>query len=201
MIRVGFTGVPATGKTTAARMLSASFKDVDGVESIELVSEYARRYISKYDEITSVWDQLHIFDKQIEWETHAEKDTDLLITDSPVFIAFMYVLDIRSTGKKDTMIVNDLFKKMSDLNIPSRYDFVFHLPPILKPVDDGVRPKHHLDPVWREEADQTLKMCFKLFPPKNFIVLEEVSIESRVASCVKHIKNYLNEEINNGTEN
>jgi len=62
-----------------------------------------------------------------------------MITDSPVLLNFAYALDLRGSNPKDAMLVNDLFKMTSRINLPTRYDLIFHLPPFLPPVRDGIR--------------------------------------------------------------
>lgn len=183
MLRIGFSGVPSSGKTTMARALAAELKTKYRV--IELVSEYARMYKIKYGPIATVQDQFRILDKQVEWEEEIPITTDVLITDSPVFLGFLYALDLRDPhDKKDTMWVNDLFRKMSNLNSPARYDFIFNLKPVLVPVDDSVRDQEHLSPEWREDKDLFIKMLFKMFPPRNFIELQTLSVEERLGEIL-----------------
>lgn len=191
MKRIGFVGVPGSGKTSTARALTAFCRQND-FKNIELVSEYARRFIAKYGNPESLTDQYRITEKQVEWEESIPLQTDLMITDSPIFIGFLYALNIRDiNSRKDTMYVNDLFKRLNKLNINCRYDIIFFLPPILKPVADGVRPELHFNEEWREKASNELKFIFSMFPSKNFVILKEVDIEKRVAECLKYMKEFL----------
>ena len=169
MLKIGFSGIPSTGKTTLARETASLLKADYPV--IEIVSEYARMYKVKYGEIETVQDQFRILDKQIEWEDEIAPKTEVLITDSPIFIGFLYALDVRNTeSQKDTMWLNDLFRKMCKYNTPLRYDVIFHLPPV-EAVNDSVRNPEHLTESWRREADSLMKSLFKIFPAKNFIEL------------------------------
>lgn len=96
MIRVGFIGTPGSGKTSTARALASQCRRIDALNNVEIVSEYARRYISKHGSIDFLWEQYRILHKQLEWETSVENDNlDLLITDSPIFVGFAYCLDLR----------------------------------------------------------------------------------------------------------
>ena len=187
MKRIGFVGVPGSGKSSVARGLAA--RGHEKLKKIELVSEYARRFISKYGTIDRVSDQYKILQKQIDWEDVIPKDeTDVLITDSPVFLGFLYALTLRDSNDiKDAMYVNDIFKRMTKLNCPHRYDIIFHLPPLWKPVHDGVRPKEHFSDDWRDEADLMLQFIFKLFPPKYFITLKADTLDARVDECFQHV--------------
>ena len=86
MIRIGITGVPGSGKTTLARSVASVYRNK--LKRAELVSEYARRYISKHGNITFLWEQYRILEKQLEWENSVK--ADILISDSPVHLGFLY---------------------------------------------------------------------------------------------------------------
>lgn len=189
MIRVGFVGVPGAGKTSTARALSAFCRKIPELKRVELISEYARRYIAKYGLVNHIADQYKIMSKQLEWEDVIPADeTDLIITDSPVHLGWLYVMGFPRDSIKSVMYINDIFKVMNKTNYPSRYDIIFHLPPVLKPVEDGVRIKEHFDEEWRKEADYKIRFIFKLFPPKKFVALQSTGIMERVEESLEHIK-------------
>lgn len=194
MIRVAFSGIPSTGKTSIARALAAFFKKTETVKNIELITEYARTYIENFGPMETIWEQYKVLDKQTDKENQVPKQTDLLITDSPLPLAFLYVLDLRKDTAKDSMVVDDMFHKINSLNRPRRYDIIFHLPPIIEVVNDGVRPEKHCDPAWRAEADNSIQFIFKtLFPPKKFVVMEATDLKARVNFCNKVLEEYLAE--------
>ena len=70
------------------------------LETIELVSEYARAYIHKYGSIDSVYDQMRIFNKQLAEENQFPSTIDVLVTDSPIFLGFGYALELRKENNK-----------------------------------------------------------------------------------------------------
>lgn len=191
MIRVGFIGTPGSGKTSTARALASQCRRIQTLNNVEIVSEYARRYISKHGSIDFLWEQYRILHKQLEWETSVENDNlDLLITDSPIFVGFAYCLDLREKiecSKKEDMVLKDLFSDMIRLNNPIRYDIIFHIPPVLQPIDDGVRPKSNFDDNWRSRMDNRLKVVFDIFGPKELITIEQEDLQSRVNVCIEHI--------------
>jgi len=172
MIRVGITGVPGSGKTTLARSLSSKCRGEDQLKNVELINEYARRYISKHGLITSILEQYRILEKQCEWEDSVCNDNlDLMITDSPVFLGFLYCTELSKSNSKEIMFFNDIFKKMVKLNFPEpRYDIIFHLPPFFKPVEDGVRAEEHFQDSWREKSDSMIISIFQIFKPRIFVV-------------------------------
>lgn len=193
MHKIGMVGVPGSGKSTLARALSAGCGDTLGLYKVELISEYARRYISKYGAIESITEQYRILEKQYNWEDSVINDNlDLLITDSPIHMGFLYAMEMRDVNNlKDNMCINDIFKRMSKLNCPPRYDIIFHLPPLWKPSEDGIRPQQHFEDGWRTEADLKIQFIFRLFPPKHFITLESDTMEGRIEECFKYCKDLL----------
>ena len=110
-----------------ARAVAAGSRTILGIDNVELVCEYARRYIAKYGNIESIMEQSRILEKQYEWESNViNNDLDLLITDSPVHMGFLYVMEIRDPNNLKEIInvhgiFNDIFKRMSKINCPPRY--------------------------------------------------------------------------------
>ena len=191
MKRIGFVGVPGSGKSSVARGVAA--QSYNRIGRVELVAEYARRFLIKYGAVTNVSDQYKILSKQMEWEDAIPtNDTDVMISDSPIHMGFLYVMEMRDVNnEKDTMYTNDIFKRMSKLNCPHRYDIIFHLPPLWKPTEDGVRPQQQFEDAWRNEADLKIQFIFKLFPPRHFVTLVSGTLEERIEECFQYCKQYL----------
>jgi len=190
-INIGISGVPGTGKSSLARSLAGSLATNKNIKTVELISEYARTYIAKYGSIDSIWEQYKILDKQVDMENVIPKHTDVLITDSPVTMYFHYTLDAKKDSSKDSMVLEDMFHKINLLNANNRYDIIFHVPPTFAPNDDGIRSKH-LDPMWREESDKSIRfICGKLFPPKKFVVVEPLDLMERVKFCNNVLQEYI----------
>lgn len=191
MFKVGFSGVPGCGKTSTARALAAACRRIGGLKNVELIDEYARWYINTYGPIETVWEQMRIYKKQLSREDKVPQAVNLMITDSPVFIGFSYALLLSRPGvRKDTMVVNDLFKEMNKLQMDRpRYDLVFHLPPLLRPVDDGTREQVQLEEAWRCAMDRRQQAVFELFAPAApLVVIEETGLQERVEACLGRIK-------------
>lgn len=191
MIRVGFVGVPGSGKTTLARAVAAACRAEDKLRNVELVSEYARRYISKHGPVKHLWEQVRIMSKQIEWEDSVG-NADIIICDSPVHIGFIYSLDLyNSSDKKQVMLMNDVYKMLNKENNPMRYNIIFHLDPILKPIKDGIRLDLHFNETWRKEKNEVIRVTFReIFKPRIYHVIIEESLASRVKESLNKIKEY-----------
>jgi len=194
MLRIGVIGVPGSGKTSLCRAVTSACRRIPSLQRIELVSEYARRYISKHGRVEDIWEQYRIMEKQIEWEDSIPiKKTDLVITDSPIHLGFLYACDIVTNKPKDIMVYNDIFKKMSKLNEGKpRYDIIFHLPPTIKPVDDGIRSPEQLDDNWRKENNT--KLCFifdTIFKPASLLTIESADMNNRVSVVIEHLNKLL----------
>jgi nicotinamide riboside kinase len=196
MIRVGLTGVPGSGKTTLSRAIASKCRGIEGLKHVELVQEYARRYISKHGNISSILEQYRILKKQQEWEDSVtNSDLDILFTDSPIFLGWIYCCNLPKRNSKEIMFFNDVFKEMVKLNYPKpRYDIIFHLSPDLKPVEDGVRSEQHFDESWRKEADIMIKSTMIIFKPAQFYILEHKDLERRTNACIEIIKKHLREK-------
>jgi len=194
LLKIGLTGVPGAGKTTLSRVLAAKCREIAELKQVELVSEYARRYLSKHGSVDSVLEQYRILEKQCEWEDSVcNAKLDIMITDSPVFLGFIYCVDLPKSNSKEIMFFNDIFKKMVKINYPTpRYDIIFHLSPTLKPVDDGIRAKEHFSDEWRAKADSMIKMTMNIFKPGEFHVIEVQDIDKRVSFCLDTIRAYMN---------
>jgi nicotinamide riboside kinase len=191
MLKVGYIGVPGSGKTTTARALAGTIRNHTNLKTVELVAEYARIYIHKYG-IDSISDQIRIMHKQIAEENNFPSTIDIMITDSPIFLGLGYAFELRQEGNpKDTLALNDMFVEMNRLNEVPRYDIIFHLPPVLTPVKDGIRPNLHFQKEWREEADKRLLSTFYQFKPRKLVTLNSVDVDTRVTESITHIKNYL----------
>lgn len=132
MKRIGISGIPSSGKTSLARTLASACSKK--YKYIELISEYARQYISKHKSIDSIWEQIKITDTQIEWEDNVATKTELIITDSPIYLGFLYAIDlVKFNNPKDIIAYNDLFKSLTQLS--NRYDLIVHLNPVLQTMD------------------------------------------------------------------
>ena len=184
----GLSGVPGSGKTTLARALSSKMRHIERLNNVELVSEYARRYISKHGLMESLWEQYRCISKQIEWEDSVL--CDIMITDSPIYLGLLYASEYDHTSPKNSMCYNDIFKMLvkTCINKP-RYDLIIHLDPVYEPVQDNVRASNHFDPAWRNDNNEFIKILFtKMFRPSKLLILNDLDMDKRINKGIKLIQ-------------
>lgn len=188
MFRIGFIGLPGTGKSTLAKVVSSMCVEKLNKEAY-LVDEFAREFLCKYGAIDSAADQFRIFYGQLEKEEKTPSNVDIMVTDSPIFLGFMYSIDVKSkNNKKDSLYISDIFEKMILLNTPPRYDVLFFLPPVWEPKEDVYRNKLHYDPEWRKDKNDFLKILIKIFPPKKLFYIDSFSLQDRIEECFEYLK-------------
>jgi nicotinamide riboside kinase len=198
MIKIGFAGIPGTGKTTQTQSL---FNELSLESTVGIVKEYARDYISKHGIMENIWEEYKIFDTQLAWEEQIIKsDVEFLVTDSPLPLIYLYsTLMHKINNEKDDMVLQDIFKRQLKVNNPVRYDIIFYCPDVLHNdltvLDDNVRRIEQLDKSWRKEHDEFCKVLFNMFPPKKFHILESLSVSARSTECLLIIKDYIKKEI------
>jgi len=182
MKRIAISGIPGSGKTSLARGLASACCGT--LKNVELVNEYAREYISKYKSVDTIWEQLRITEKQIEREDNIVSKTDILITDSPIYLGFLFAIDLVDfDNAKDVIAYNDLFCKLTALR--NRYDLIVHLYPVIGPVEDGVRINLHFNEQWRSKSNSILLNQLGMFGQKNIIEIQSKDITERVETCLK----------------
>lgn len=190
MLKVGLVGVPNSGKTLLIRSIVKECKIVEKLRVVKSISGYARGYISKYGFINSLSEQYRILVQLYEWENLIfENKIDLMITDCPIFLGFLYCCDLPKSDNKDVMFFNDIFKKMVTLNYPiSRYDIIFHLSPLPELIDNGVGGLNIYDSKWRQDKDALIHSIFQIFKPNQYYIVKAKETVSRTNECLEIMK-------------
>lgn len=189
MIKIGIIGAPSSGKTTLARRLSSSF--VGEVDNVELVAEYARRYILKYGRIESYWEQLKILNKQLNWENTYSSKTNILVTDCPIQLIWAYCLDLRDKfdfSKKENYILSDIFSIINKNNIPFRYDLLIRTNNNYNIIDDGIRHLTSVEPKWIYKINKYIDSSVLNFPSKKYMHINSSDLDQMILDIKDQIE-------------
>lgn len=196
-IKIGIIGGPGTGKSTLARQL---VQELSKNAIAEYVPEYASRYIKEYGIPSELWEQVRIFNKQVEWESRIPNKVEYYVSDCPVILPFVYAIPYYNPKvPKSRLQFCDVFKMITKESI--RYDFLFYLPPELTPKDDGTR--YHLDKDSQEGVDRKIVGALEVLNV-SYITIKRVDLSARVQECLDHIfpmDNFENFEVINEDKN
>ena len=136
--RIGISGGPSSGKTSVAQQLSLKL-NIDYKANSSTVVEYATSFIQKQGRIPTLQDQIWLYVKQKEREEIVNKTTNFVISDSPIWLQYIYAL--RCMHKTEHTPVTEhtlgLFSRYAAeaLNL---YDFNIILNPVVYE-ENGVR--------------------------------------------------------------
>lgn len=135
-MKVGFIGGPGAGKSTTSAGLFTACKN-RGI-TVELVQEYARDQLNRGWSPKCIGDQHRILDEQRRKEAIIPDTIDVLITDSPTILSYLYALknnDVQDTS--DIMAMTALYETfLTDMH---NYDILVLLKRTKPYVDDGTR--------------------------------------------------------------
>lgn len=160
MVKIGFVGSPATGKTTVAQSFASKLR-FDTEKRVELIDEYARWFVSTFGE-TSVFDQYLISHRQIDREISAiKKGVDYLITDSPAFLSLIYAyMGLDWNDKKQVNCLNELYRILEE-NFHS-HDKLFYFPPFKKTNSSIDGHRIHTEQKELEDIDEKIRGFMKI---------------------------------------
>jgi len=136
--RIGIAGGPSSGKTSVAKKISLFLNNNYKANTSDVV-EYATSFIQKLDRSPAFEDQSWIYIKQSEREDAIEKTANIVLSDCPVFISWIYAT-LAMEGKKATGFTDfareSLFKRC--VKSLDKYQFIY----LLETIDyreNGVR--------------------------------------------------------------
>jgi len=173
-VLVGFVGASSSGKDSIAELVNGAI-----VNKSSVVDEMARKYIEKYGVPFSVFQQVIIYQKQLEREDEILSTYRYALSASPRFLAFIYASILLSDLDREPQeaeygAVIDLYgqaiKSLRD------YNFIFLCEPLDIYDEDGLR--------WnsREQAAliHSAIRSFLQLNGKNYTTLPKGSAEQRL---------------------
>lgn len=115
MLRIGFVGLPSSGKTTAANYLASNLTGY----RIALIPEFARDYMrAKGGRISTAQEQIGTSTIQSELEIRALMTIpQIMITDTPLFVTEAYTRFYYPDAD---------FSKNEQLSLTHKYDIIFY---------------------------------------------------------------------------
>jgi nicotinamide riboside kinase len=113
--RINLFGGPGTGKSTMAASLYSELKNYGNSTGhtiqTELVREYVKNWAWENRKILG-YDQFYIFAKQLRAEELCLRNgVDVIITDSPIALAYMYSVAYNLTGRNEIRSLVQSFEK------------------------------------------------------------------------------------------
>jgi len=186
MYRVGLAGAQDTGKTTLARGLASHFSAKGYIA--EYVPEYAREYIGQHGPLAG--GDVLVTLKQIEKELLVTPNANVMFTDSPVFLSYIYTL-LAGLDTRNLVLLD------AELNLITRhpaYDLIIHLEPFRTPRADGIRTPELI--AKNDQIARRIKGFLDLYE-LPYITLTTTSfptLDDRMAEAIKVIQQKLDEQ-------
>lgn len=126
--KIGICGAPSSGKTETAKALSHLLNTQFQANSFH-VTEYATSFIQKYNRHPNIMDQFMIWYSQRAREENATSKANIVISDSPTFLAYIYMI-YHNKKQMDTQFrihLTKLYKRiLEDIN---SYNHIIYLQP------------------------------------------------------------------------
>lgn len=187
--RISVSGGPSSGKTTIAQRISLDLNIKYGANSTHVI-EYATSFIQKTGRIPTLEDQIWLYVKQKEREEQAGKTSDTVISDSPLWLQYIYALrcmrDRRATPVTEHTLSSFASRAVEALGL---YDFNVVLDPI-EYKENNVR-YHNLEA--SQEVSNSCKMLlrehghpFKVYTYKDFDAIMVDILQLNDIDVVKH---------------
>jgi len=128
--RIGVAGPPSSGKTSVAKKLSLLLNINYEGNSSDVV-EYATTFIQKTGQIPKLEDQIWLYQKQKEREEAVSRTSNIVISDSPIWIGYTYALramrELKASRFTD-FTLGSLYKR--SIKALGYYQFIALLKPI-----------------------------------------------------------------------
>ena len=142
---IGLCGAPSAGKTTTAHALRAELRGTGA--TVEAVREYARHWIERCGVPEGIFEQMLIQDGQTKWERQAQGIYDVVISDSPRWLSYIYATALfHVEDTKSHLALVRLYELA--LRALKDYNRIYLLPPPVCVSQDRVRIQNEDDAIY-----------------------------------------------------
>ena len=123
--RIGICGAPSSGKSEVSRLFTTALNTTLDGNSFP-VQEYATSFVQKYDRNPGFTEQILIYAGQRARELDAAKRSDIVVSDCPTFLSYIYAALHRGETRSSVnrLILSKLYKWVL-LDLHNYTDMVF----------------------------------------------------------------------------
>lgn len=107
-MKIGIVGAPSAGKTSTAANLTLLLKN-DTKYACYHVTEFATDFLQKHSHEITMVEQLIFLHEQIKREHFASLKSDIVITDSPVFLCYIYARNLNNQSPSHTLAITYIY--------------------------------------------------------------------------------------------
>lgn len=175
---IGFAGPPSSGKDIMADALSSALTNISGK-----VPEEARKYIQENGKLYNIFQQDIIYHRQREHEEEIQRNYQIAISSSPLFLAYFYTVLLKSdtpTGAEYSIIADMYKKAVISLD---KYDYLFLCEPLELYTQDSVRYQSNN----QVEILNTSIKSFLDLHNKDYCLLPALPVDDRLEICANYI--------------
>lgn len=120
-MKIGIIGAPSAGKTSTAAGLTLLIKD-NKKHTCHHVTEFATDFLQKHNHEISMVEQLIFLNEQMRREHLASLKNDIVITDSPLLLCYLYARNLNNRSQSHTLAISYIYENI--LSHLTTYDYI-----------------------------------------------------------------------------
>lgn len=120
-MKIGIIGAPSAGKTSTAASLTLLVKN-NKEYTCHHVTEFATDFLQRHNHEITMVEQLIFLNEQIQREHLASLKNNIIITDSPVLLCYLYARNLNNMSPSHTLAISYIYDRV--LSHLSTYDCI-----------------------------------------------------------------------------